>query len=228
MKNPTPTAREALKESSADLKGLATEIQRLKAALAEARRQSAEAQAVLKALGDLDFEVAKFRGQALKAGRNPRVLTDELKAKATRKRDAEIEASQSAETVELLQSELQSSQEELTKLKSSLVSAAGRVLVHEIIQPIVDRMSSLQAEFWALSQIRAGFANLVYFDGQGNRMSLGDANGGGFTAPEFPWTADPTQVQAQRFRVMLDALLADPAAALAMPEVITPANFDGK
>ncbi len=59
-------------------------------------------------------------------------------------------------------------------------------------------------------------------------MSLGDANGGGFTAPEFPGNANPTQVQAQRFRTMLDALLSDPTAALAMPEAIMPSNFYGK
>ncbi len=140
MKNPTPTAREALEESTADLKRLAAEIERLEAALAEARRQSVEAEAALKALSNLDSEVAKFRSSALKAGRNPRVLSDELRKKATRKRDAEIEASQSAETVELLESELSDSQDALAKLKSSLVPAAGRVLVHEIIQPIADKM----------------------------------------------------------------------------------------
>lgn len=225
-------ARTKLKEASAAVTQLESEINQLEISFARSKEITAEAETSLTDFEGLDSTIGKYRAEAVKAGRDPRQLPAKLKEKMRLRTEAAEELKQAEETCEVLESELREAKKRLSILNRDRANLAASV-IREHVAEYGRELLALNRRRWEIKQLLSGcyHAN-CYLNGIG-QFQIGLLPGTADTLKDYsiggyPAGIDPVEVTAQRWTAQFKALLANPDAPVGDLKPVLPEDYGRK
>jgi hypothetical protein len=222
-------ARAVLKSTHKKVSAFDQQIKSLESAAEQATHSADEALAELQKHGELDAEITHWRVNQVKAGKQTKVLPENLKDRVEAKRAAADELEQSQSVLEAIQQELENLRSQRKRADRDHIFAAGEVLA-EIAGGLGAELKAINTRRAVIVQILSGLQRMdVFIEGQGHGRLLNlDVASESMDIPEgfrFPHYADPSEAMAARWKARLNELLADPDAAVGPPPHVTTSDY---
>lgn len=228
-------ARIKLAAVQAEAASMTVEIEQMETALSQARMDVQEAEASLKRFAELDKHISHWRAAALKKGKDPKKLPDNVKQQLQERKAAEEELTQSNDTFEVLQQEIAEAKAKLEKLRSRPEELAVEVLLAELIEPLAEEFIATSKRQWELRQQLLGFAytrrgNLHNGENLGHTRLVSEALKGWVPVKpgsEVPGSEQPQFAMEYRWYERVEALIKDSGAEVTIPKPVLPSDFRG-
>lgn len=221
-------ARKNLKAALEHTAMAAEQIKSLTSAVAAADAMLQDAQRELEIFADLETKIARWRASELKKGGNARNLPEDLKTAIEKKRLAEEELERARNTRDALVDELKEARGRLHSAEAARMHRAVRVLQEEKIDAAARELKKLNVRRAELIQLIEGFQRLTFIvnDRQHTPEISKDTSAAMLELePESLGSLDTRDGMAERWRVRLDSLLADPDAVLSTPKEVRLADY---
>lgn len=222
------TARNALKAAHVDVAKLAETVRQLEESLARSKEITAAGANTLETYNRLDNGISRWRADAVKSGKDPRNLPDELKAQGKAREAAKEELRQSEETSRVLEAELDDAKARLQRMQGNVASLAAAVL-REHANGLGAELTVLEQRRWELRQVLGAMAGTkAYIDGLGwveIGISTETAAALGGYSPQFAGSLDPFTDLVNAWGARLKALLANADAPIEAVLPIRPRDY---
>lgn len=221
--------RAALKAATEKVSALEEQIKSLEAASERAATGVDDAEAELERYTHLDDELTRWRVAQVKKGASTKALPADLKARVDAKRAAidDVEQAQSAQAA--IREELDGLRVALAEAEGARTQAATDVL-HEMGLKLGRELEKINRRRVELVQLLEGLSGVRVADGTGRTVPIGIVSAASNAihfpfAFEFPTLADPVGEVTVRWTRRLDALCADPEAAVSIPRHLEPLDY---